>query len=329
MKAGLPVSVKSDSHTDAHVRRALVADAVRRGSGGLEHAVVGHQRHDRVDVAAPERRGECREARVRRAPRGIASEAREQVGLRVARRTAYAVRRRRRSGRRPPCRRTTPPRRRRARGRACGHARSRRRGPSRGRGGRRRAGGRTRPSTPRRRTGARCRASGKGLLDDADRLDGGRRRGAAWVLAEEVAVEAGADVGDGAAAHQGSGPEVLADDVVDEVTHRPVAARGRQVPLVVRDPGRLLRPPPHAAPVGADRGRDRSAGSRWLSPRRPPITPAPPVCSRRRARVTASAVTRSAQEVRSGLLTWSATSPEASAVSAATALASRRCLTNS
>ena len=61
-------------------------------------------------------------------------------------------------------------------------------------------------------------------------LPGGLAGPARRVVAEQVAVEAGADVGDRPAVDERSGPPVLADDVVDQLADRPPAA------------GRLRRP---------------------------------------------------------------------------------------
>ena len=74
------------------------------------------------------------------------------------------------------------------------------------------------------------------VLRDARR--GGGRRGAPrghGVVADQVAVEPVADVGDGRADEERRRPQILADHVVDQVAHRPVPAGRGQLPRVDGD----------------------------------------------------------------------------------------------
>ncbi len=64
---------------------------------------------------------------------------------------------------------------------------------------------------------------------------GGGRPGGDRVVAEDVAVEAAADLGDRRAHQQFGHPELLAGEVVDQVADAPVGARGGRVPLVGGD----------------------------------------------------------------------------------------------
>jgi hypothetical protein len=71
--------------------------------------------------------------------------------------------------------------------------------------------------------------------DRGDRLLGGVVPGALGVVAEQVALEAVADRGDGPAREQRHRPAHLVDQVVHQRAHVPLGARRRQVPLVVPD----------------------------------------------------------------------------------------------
>ena len=216
-----------------------------------------------------------------RTPRRVPAEAGEQVGLRVAGHRADAARRRRRSGRRPPPvePRRPPPRRARGRGPVAA-----------GRGGEvpavHEVVGDELPDVLVHRLlavgqvhgavrWAASRAAVHGCLGRGRRRAiGGRRRAGRR--------RAGRRRPRSSPAHERRRPAVLADDVVDEVTNRPLAARRRRVPLVVGAPPRPLDPPLRRCDGSrlADVGR---ACLGWppvcCCPCRPPIrSPAHPVC---------------------------------------------------
>ena len=77
---------------------------------------------------------------------------------------------------------------------------------------------------------------GTRLAEGRDRLLAGLSTLPPGAAAEEVAVEAVADLGDGLPGHQRRRPAVLADDVVDQVADGPVGAEGvGPVPRVLGD----------------------------------------------------------------------------------------------
>ena len=82
----------------------------------------------------------------------------------------------------------------------------------------------------------------------AGRSSGSRGR----FVAEQVALELVADLGDGLALEQGRRPQALAHDVVHESPDIPFLTRRRQLPLVRTDRRHAGHPAVHSSPVLVD-----------------------------------------------------------------------------